>query len=204
MDSGLLIVDVQNDFCRGGALAVEGGDEVAVPLSELASVVSEAGGTVVASRDWHPPATKHFQAWGGPWPPHCVQGTKGAEFHPDLNLPPGASVVSAGTTFFEDGYSSFEGRTDEGKPLARLLHEGGVRKLYVGGIATDYCVRASALDARKEGLEVALLTDAIRAVDVRSGDGERAIREMLAAGVELTTTGRAMRELARTTEGAHP
>lgn len=188
MSRSLLIVDVQKDFCSGGSLAVPGGDEVATPLSRLASVIADAGGLVVASRDWHPPDSRHFVGGGGSWPPHCVRETEGAGFHPDLRLPPDAIVISKGIGRDEDGYSAFEGRDPRGRLLGEILDQARVEKLYVGGLATDHCVRASVLDALSEGFEVQLLADAIRAVDLHPGEGERAVEEMKEAGAVPTTT----------------
>ena len=183
----LLIVDVQNDFCPGGALGVAGGDAVARTLSDQARQFADAGLPVAASRDWHPEHTRHFISGGGPWPPHCVQGTPGADFHPDLELPAGTAIISKGMSTEDDGYSAFEGQTGEGEPLTAWLRERGVRRLFVGGLATDYCVRASVLDALADGFAVVLLTDAMHAVDVQPGDGDRALAEMRTAGsVEQT------------------
>ncbi|MEN3001694.1 MAG: bifunctional nicotinamidase/pyrazinamidase [Armatimonadota bacterium] len=187
-DTALLIVDVQNDFCPGGALPVPEGDQVVPVLNRVAQQVAQAGGLVFASRDWHPPTTRHFAAYGGKWPVHCVQNTPGAEFHPDLKLPEGTTIISKGTGERDDGYSAFEGHTAEGKTLLEILRERGVRRLIVGGLATDYCVRASALDALKHGFEVIVLTDAVRGVDVQPGDSERALQEMRTAGATLTTS----------------
>jgi nicotinamidase/pyrazinamidase len=183
----LVIVDVQNDFCPGGALPVPGGDQVVPVLNACAERARAAGATVFASRDWHPERTKHFKAWGGAWPPHCVQGTPGAQFHPGLRLPREAVVVSKGMDPEEDAYSCFQASDTAGRPFLDLLRERGVRRLLVGGLATDYCVRATALDALRAGFEVAVLTDAVRAVDLTPGDGERALREMEAAGARLVT-----------------
>jgi len=187
-DTALLIVDVQNDFCPGGALPVPEGDQVVPVLNRVAQKVAQAGGLVFASRDWHPPTTRHFAAYGGKWPIHCVQNTPGAQFHPDLKLPEGAIIISKGTSENDDGYSAFEGRTEEGRTLLEILRERGVRRLIVGGLATDYCVRASALDALKYGFEVTVLTDAVRGVDLQPGDSERALQEMQAAGATLATS----------------
>jgi len=178
----LLIVDVQNDFCPGGALPVPRGDEVVPVLNRYAERFHAAGAPVFASRDWHPERTRHFKAWGGAWPPHCVQGTPGAAFHPELRLPPGTVIVSKGQDPEQDAYSAFQAVTDEGLGFAAALGARGVRRLFVGGLATDYCVRASVLDALKEGFEVVVLEDAVRAVDVQPGDGARALEEMTAAG----------------------
>jgi nicotinamidase/pyrazinamidase len=178
----LLIVDVQNDFCPGGALAVPGGDRVVPVLNRYAERFAAAGAAVVATRDWHPARTRHFAAWGGVWPPHCVQDTEGAAFHPDLRLPEGTQVVSKGTDPEQDAYSAFQAETPEGMPFAAALGERGVSRLFVGGLATDYCVKATVLDALKEGFEAVVLEDAVAAVEVSPGDGERALAEMKAAG----------------------
>lgn len=186
-ETALLIVDVQNDFCPGGALPVPEGDQVVPVLNQVAEKVAQAGGLVFASRDWHPPTTRHFAAYGGKWPVHCVQNTPGAAFHPELKLPEGTIIISKGTSEQDDGYSAFEGHTEQGKTLLEILRERGVRRLIVGGLATDYCVRASVLDALKHGFEVIVLTDAVRGVDVEPGDSERALQAMQAAGATLTT-----------------
>lgn len=184
----LVIVDVQNDFCPGGTLAVAGGDRVAAPLARLAARCAAAGLPVFASRDWHPPDTAHFQDAGGPWPVHCVRDTPGAELHPDLVLPPEAVILSKGVDPQADGYSAFEARDEAGRDLVELLRAAGVDHLLVGGLATDYCVRATALAALARGLRVSLLTDAVAGVNVQPGDADRAIEEMVAAGAQLTTT----------------
>ncbi len=180
----LVIVDVQNDFCPGGSLAVPEGDRVVPVLNRYAALFQARGAAVFASRDWHPPRTRHFKAYGGAWPPHCVQGTPGARFHPDLALPPGATVVSKGADPEQDAYSVFQAETEDGLPFTAALGERGVSRLFVGGLATDYCVKATVLDALKEGFEVVVLEDAVRAVDVTPGDGERALAEMRAAGAQ--------------------
>jgi len=178
----LVIVDVQNDFCPGGALAVASGDDVVPVLNRYATRFAAKGAPVFASRDWHPERTRHFRSGGGPWPPHCVQGTPGAEFHPGLRLPAGAEVVSKGMDPDEDAYSCFQAETASGMPFAAALGEHGVSRLFIGGLATDYCVKATALDALREGFEVVVLEDAVRAVDVSPGDGDRALDEVTRAG----------------------
>ena len=178
----LVVVDVQNDFCPGGALAVPGGDAVVAPLNDYIARFRAADGAVFASRDWHPTKTRHFKSQGGVWPPHCVQGTPGAAFHPALALPAGVTIVSKGMDPGDDAYSCFQAETEDGLPFAAALGECGASRLFVGGLATDYCVRATVLDALKEGFEVVLLEDASRAVDLKPGDGERAMAEMIAAG----------------------
>jgi nicotinamidase/pyrazinamidase len=184
----LLVVDVQNDFCPGGALAVRDGDTVVPPLNRMIAWTMRHGGTVYASRDWHVPKASHFKDYGGIWPVHCVQDTPGARFHPELRLPPDAIIVTKGDRPESDGYSAFEGHIPTGAALVRDLREKGIRRLYVGGLATDYCVRHSVLDALKAGLDVTLLTDAIAGVDVKLDDSAKALEEMRAAGAKTATT----------------
>ncbi len=176
----LLLVDVQNDFCPGGALAVPGGDEVIPVLNRWIRAAEEAGIPVYASRDWHPENHVSFTGRGGPWPPHCVRGTRGAEFHPGLEIPGGLFVINKATDPDRDAYSAFDGTG-----LAARLHRSGVRRLFVGGLATDYCVKATVLDALREGFTVHVITDGIRAVEVKEGDGRRALDEMSEAGAVL-------------------
>lgn len=183
----LLIVDVQNDFCPGGSLAVPEGDRVVPVLNGYVRAFRQRELPVFASRDWHPPETRHFEAGGGPWPPHCVAGTAGAELHPDLSLPADATVVSKGTDPTDDGYSAFEAESEEGRGLAESLRERGVRRLFIGGLATDYCVRASVLDAVRSGFEPVLLLDAVRGIDVEPGDQAAALDEMVRAGARTAT-----------------
>lgn len=184
-DSALLIVDVQNDFCPGGSLAVAGGDEVVPVLNAYAEEFAEASRLVISDRDWHPGRTTHFVQFGGDWPPHCVQGTPGSEYHPDLRLPPETIHVTKGMGAEEDAYSCFEARDASGRPLASLLADRGVRTLYIGGLATDYCVKHTALDGIKAGFKVVVLEDAVRGVNVQAGDAERAIEEMRSAGATI-------------------
>ena len=178
----LIVVDVQNDFCPGGSLAVAHGDEVVAPLNKLIRAFLERGEPVFKSRDWHPTQTKHFAAYGGTWPVHCVQDTKGAEFHPDLLDDMHIRTVSKGLGD-TDCYSAFD-ETDLDLQLRRL----GVEEVWVGGLATDYCVKNTVLDALRKGYKVKALTDAMRAVDVNPGDGDRAIEEMRQAGAEIGVT----------------
>jgi nicotinamidase/pyrazinamidase len=178
----LLLVDLQNDFCPGGALSVADGDRVIPALNAWAAAAHAAHAPIVVTRDWHPPRTTHFKQYGGAWPPHCVMHTHGAEFHPDLRLPPGVTIVSKGMGEDEDAYSAFQARDETGTPLGELLQRRGARRVYLGGLATDYCVRSTALDALTSGYQVTLIGDAIRAVNLQPGDGDRALQEMLAAG----------------------
>jgi nicotinamidase/pyrazinamidase len=172
----LIVVDVQNDFCPGGALAVAGGDEVVDPINRLAREVD----VVVATRDWHPPNHSSFQANGGPWPVHCVQGSPGAELRDDLDIARIEVVVDAGRAAALDGYSGFEDT-----PLERELRERGVQRVHVAGLALDYCVKHTALEARRLGFDVVVHRDATRAVNVQPNDDERAVAELVGAGVEV-------------------
>src|SRR5262245_55071539 len=184
----LLVVDVQKDFCAGGALAVPNGDRLVPVLNRHAATAAAHGWPVYASRDWHPPVSSHFKAYGGEWPPHCVQHTAGAAFHDDLRLPASAIVVTKGDSADRQGYSALlEGRTPEGRTLLDDLRARGVDHLYVGGLATDYCVRQAVLDARNAGLEVTVLEDSIAGVEVRPGDSARAIDDMRSAGATFGT-----------------
>ena len=183
--AGLLIVDVQNDFCSGGALSVPNAERVVSALNRYIDDAVAHGAIVYASRDWHPPVTKHFKPYGGPWPAHCVQGTDGARFHPNLRLPSTTIVTTKGADPNTPGYSVFEGRTPDGKPFLTDLRERGIRHLYVGGLATDYCVKHSVLDAVSAGLQVTVLEDAIAGVDPE--DSARAVIEMRERGAEVMT-----------------
>lgn len=187
MSKALLIVDVQIDFCPGGALAVPEGDRVVPVINEHAQRFDSAGHLVLASRDWHPEVTRHFAAHGGPWPPHCVAGSEGAAFHPQLKLPEGVAILTKGTNPEDDGYSAFEAADPEGRGLVHLLRRHDVATLYVGGLATEYCVRASVLDSLQHGFDTVVLLDAVRGIDVQAGDVVRALDEMLRAGARTAT-----------------
>ena len=175
--TALIAVDVQRDFLPGGSLGVPDGDAVVDPLLRVAA----AAQYTVATRDLHPPGHVSFVERGGPWPPHCVAGTPGAAIDPRI-LDAADLVVSKGRDVDHDAYSGFDGTV-----LADALRDLGVTRLLVGGLATDYCVRATVLDARREGFEVVVLKDAIRAVDVQAGDGGRALAEMRDAGAQVST-----------------
>jgi nicotinamidase/pyrazinamidase len=185
-DEALLIVDVQNDFCPGGALAVKAGDEVVPALNRFMTTAKPRH--VYASRDWHPSKTRHFKQFGGVWPIHCVQNSNGAAFNSRLKLPASVVVISKGMDPERDSYSAFDGVDSSGVPLADRLKNDGIRRLYVGGLATDYCVRASVLSARQQGLDVVVLKDAVRPVNLKPGDDERALKEMAAAGATIGST----------------
>jgi nicotinamidase/pyrazinamidase len=178
----LVIVDVQNDFCPGGSLAVATGNEVARTMTRAAAAFSQQGARVYATQDWHPVGHSSFLESGGPWPPHCVQGSHGAELHPELNLPDGHEIIKKGSDPAVDAYSGFLD-----SDLEQRLKAAGVTRVFVGGLATDYCVFNTVLDARRIGFETYLLSDAIGAVDMKPGDGERAIQQMLDAGANAIT-----------------
>lgn len=176
----LVVVDLQRDFCPGGALPVPEGDKIVPVVNDLVRRFLAVDGTIVFSRDSHPEDHCSFSAQGGSWPPHCVAGTPGAAFHRDLHVPDSAIIVSKATTAGKDAYSALEGTG-----LARLLHDRGVRRLFVTGLATDYCVRATVLEALDERFEVWLVVDAVRGVEVSPGDVDAAVREMADKGAML-------------------
>ena len=188
--TALVVVDVQNDFADpNGSLYVEGGEDVPAATNEQIAAAREAGAFVVYSQDWHPAETPHFAAQGGVWPVHCVGGTWGAEFHPDLDVADDAEVLRKGTGG-EDGYSVFTVRDPEtgeeaATSLERILRERGIERLVVAGLATDYCVKDTVLDARRLGFPVTVVTAAIRAVNLQEDDGARAEQQMRGAGAEL-------------------
>ena len=170
----LLIVDVQNDFCPGGTLAVPEGDKVVPVINQMMANFR----LIVASKDWHPKDTVHFKKW----PPHCVQNTLGADFHPKLDVSKIKKIFLKGTKNKDDGYSAFEATSAD---LGEFLKKEGVEDLYVVGLATDYCVKATALDADKLGFETFVVEDAVAAVNVKPGDGEKALKAMAHAGITL-------------------
>jgi len=179
----LIVVDVQRDFLPGGSLAVPDGDAVVPVLNVCIRQFARAGLPVYATRDWHPPDHCSFVGQGGPWPPHCVSDSAGAEFAMDLELPDDARIVSKATSPHSDAYSGFDG-TD----LAAELKAAGVSRVFIGGLATDYCVLATVRDARRYGFDVIVLRDAIRAVGVADDDEAKALSAMRAEGAELAAS----------------
>jgi nicotinamidase/pyrazinamidase len=175
----LIIVDVQNDFCPGGALAVPGGHEV-IPFINF---LLQHCWLSVATKDWHPAEHCSFEPQGGRWPPHCVQHTSGAELHPELDATKIQLVITKGSHPDKEAYSGFHGTE-----LAKILRQKGVKRVVLCGLATDYCVRATAHDALQEGFEVVVLEDAIRGVEVNPGDCQRAIEELRQAGVQMVVS----------------
>ena len=182
LGDALIVVDVQNDFLPGGALAVPDGDKIIPPLNEYLRQFEERNLPIFATRDWHPPDHSSFKPQGGLWPVHCVAGTEGAAFPAALALPPSTTIVSKGGAQMQHSYSGFGG-TD----LAVELHRKDVKRVFIGGLATEYCVLNTALDALHEGFAVVLLEDAISAIDVHPNDGLAAIESLRADGVELAT-----------------
>ena len=180
LKTALVVVDVQNDFCPGGALPVPEGDTVIPVLNEYVKHFQAAGAPIIFTRDWHPPDHLSFKAQGGPWPPHCIQNTEGAKFHPALLIPVDAEIVSKAETR-DEAYSFFQG-SDLADKLRKRIHT-----LFVGGLATDYCVKETVLDALKHKFEVYLLTDASKGVDVKPGDSEKAVRVMVQSGCKPIT-----------------
>lgn len=185
LKKALLIVDVQNDFCPGGALAVPEGDKVVPEMNKYIKVFSAKKLPIFASRDWHPVRTKHFKDFGGLWPVHCLQNTKGAAFHLKLKIPKTAILLYKGMSPEEDSYSVFQAQDERGVGFLNLLKMLEIKELYIGGLATDYCVRFSTLDALKHGLKVRLLADAIKGVDLKKGDSLKAIRLMCKHGAKM-------------------
>jgi len=180
--AGLVVVDVQNDFCPGGSLGIADGDRVVIAINRYVEQFAAVGAPIFATRDWHPPQTRHFKIYGGVWPVHCVQNTQGAEFHSALRLSSTATVLSKGTMADADSYSGFDALDEHGIDLAVLLRARGVEHIFVGGLATDYCVRQTVLDGLQQGFDVTVLLDAIRGVDLVPGDSARALEEMSLAG----------------------
>jgi len=183
----LLVVDVQNDFCPGGALGVPQGDKIIPVLNKYIRIFSKKKLPIFASRDWHPVRTRHFKSSGGPWPEHCIQNTKGAAFHPGLKLPKEAIPLYKGMDPGEDSYSAFQAQDLSGMTLTDLLKRRKIGEIYVAGLATDYCVKSSALDGLKYGFKVRLLTDAIKGVNLKPKDSENAIKNMIKKGARKIT-----------------
>ncbi|KAI5916410.1 isochorismatase family protein [Thauera sp. 2A1] len=179
----LVVVDVQRDFLPGGALGVPDGDAVVPVLNRCMELFLRVNLPIVLSRDWHPADHCSFRAQGGPWPPHCIAASPGAAFAPGLAVPEHAHIVSKATTAVADAYSAFQ-RTGLGERLRSL----GCGRLFIGGLATDYCVLATVRDAIGEGFDVVVLRDAMRAVNVHPGDGARAEHDMTEAGAQLVTS----------------
>jgi len=181
----LVVVDLQNDFCPGGALGVRDGDQIIPAVNRYVELFLNKSLPVFVSRDWHPKTSKHFQEAGGPWPPHCIQNTSGANFHDDFRVPDQAIVLSKGIDPELDGYSVFEAQDLHGNCFKDLLDEMGVKELFIGGIATDYCVRMTSLDGLNNGFDIHVLTDAIKGVDEMAS--QQTIKEIVGKNGNLKT-----------------
>jgi nicotinamidase/pyrazinamidase len=178
----LIVVDVQNDFCPSGALPVPKGDEVIPALNDYIKIFKKTNARIFATRDWHPADHVSFKAQGGPWPPHCIQDTEGAQFHPDLKLPSQTAIVSKAMDPHKEAYSGFDGTE-----LVDTLKKQGVTRVFVGGLATEYCVKNTVLDARKIGFETVLLSDAVRGINAEPNDAAKAVDKMVESGAEQGT-----------------
>lgn len=181
----LLVVDMQNDFCPGGALSVPEGDKIIPKINKYIKIFVKKNLPIFVTRDWHPVRTQHFKDFGGAWPVHCIQNNQGAQFHPELKLPKSAILLYKGMDPTQDAYSAFQAENESGVKLPQLLKIMGISELYIGGLATDYCVRFSSRDALKQGLKVKLLTDAIKGVNLKPQDSDKAINEMVKLGAKL-------------------
>jgi len=177
--TALIIVDVQNDFCPGGALAVSDGDRVVPVLNKYIRIFQVHHAPIVATRDWHPRDHSSFKPFGGIWPPHCIQDSRGAEFHPNLNLPNTSKIISKGTDAKIEAYSGFQHTS-----LAEWLRGQKVETVFVGGLATDYCVKSTVMDAMKAGFKAIYLADASKGVNVKPKDSEQAEQEMERSGAK--------------------
>ena len=198
-----MVVDVQVDFCPGGALAVPQGNCVLEPINRLLHIATENHRPVIATRDWHPQESSHFTSGGGRWPPHCVADSKGAAFHPDLVLPAHTIIVSKGLQPNENGYSAFDGIDDKQLSLLNVLSAHSIDNVVVCGLATDYCVRATVLDAMRSGFSAFVVVDAIAPVNLNKTDGEEATREMQGAGAHMVDTMAAQRFLSKENGNHH-
>lgn len=186
----LSVTDVQNDFLPGGALGVPDGDGIIPSLNRIIALFLKDSLPVFFTRDWHPPDHCSFQSQGGPWPPHCVRDTPGADFSSELSIPASAVIISKGTQKDSEQYSTFYGRDAAGHRQSDLMKKIGVRRIFIAGLATDYCVLNSVKDALAEGYEVYVIADAVCAVNIHPGDGRRAVEEMVRGGAKMVTTER--------------
>jgi nicotinamidase/pyrazinamidase len=192
VERALVVVDVQNDFCPGGSLAVEGADRIIPRLNRVITASESAWIPIFFTRDWHPRNHCSFKERGGDWPTHCVKGTKGAKFHPDLKVPRRARIISKATEPDVEAYSGFQGTALTGE-LQRL----GVQELFVGGLATDYCVKNTVLDGLAAGFRIFLLSDCVEGVNLKPSDSARAVEEMLAKGAKSITSSGAVKRIDR-------
>jgi nicotinamidase/pyrazinamidase len=178
----LLVVDLQYDFLPGGSLGIQEGDQVIPVINTLIEAAKKGHATIIATRDWHTANHVGFKEQGGPWPPHCVRNTHGAQFHEDIQYPANALVVSKVSEIYHE-YSAFPAMTDDGQPLPKILEERHIKRVIICGLALDYCVKASSLDAVKLGFETIVALDATRAINTE--DGEEAVRVLKSFGVQF-------------------
>jgi len=183
----LLVVDVQNDFCPGGALGIKDGDKIIPAINKYIKIFASKKFPIFATRDWHPKKTAHFKKFGGLWPVHCVRDIKGAQFHPQLKLPKDAILVYKGMDPKKDSYSAFQAEDEKGLSLLNLLEILGIKELYIAGLATDYCVKFTTHDAISKGFKVKILLDAVKGVNLKPNDSEDAIKEMVKSGAGKIT-----------------
>ncbi|MDD5154950.1 MAG: bifunctional nicotinamidase/pyrazinamidase [Candidatus Omnitrophica bacterium] len=182
LKKALLIVDIQNDFCPGGALGISGGDKIITAINKYIGRFSKNKLPIFISRDWHPKKTAHFKKFGGVWPVHCIENTRGAAFHPKLKIPKEAIIISKGMDPRQDSYSAFQAEDSHRQSLANLLKIFGIEEIYIAGLATDYCVKYSTIDALKKGFEVKILKDAVAGVNLNPEDSKEALRQITAMG----------------------
>ena len=187
LKEALLVVDVQNDFCPGGALGIPGGDKIVPKVNRYIKIFAKKKLPVFFTRDWHPVRTKHFKDFGGIWPVHCIQNSWGARFHPELKVPKEAVLLYKGLDPQADAYSAFQAENASGVRLPQLLKIMGIKELCIAGLATDYCVRFSVRDALKLSFKVRILVDAIEGVNLKADDSQKAIKEMVKLGAKKAT-----------------
>ena len=192
MNQALIVVDIQRDFCPGGALPVTNGDKIIPAVNELVRAFEKASLPVFFTRDWHPRNHISFKASGGMWPPHCIRNTPGASFHPSLKVPRDADVIDKGTLQAEDAYSGFQG-TD----LEQKLNDLHVVQIYVAGLATDYCVKNTVVDGAAKGFDMWVITDCVKGVNLKPTDSDTALRTMLSQGAKKMTSDRLLKSLSR-------
>jgi len=180
----LLVVDIQNDFCPAGALGIPEGDKIVPLINKYLKVFAKKKLPILVTRDWHPAKTGHFKDFGGIWPAHCIQNTPGAAFHPALKLPAGVILLYKGMDPLEDSYSAFHAEDTSGRSLLKILRMLGIREIYIAGLATDYCIKYSTLDALKNGFKVKILSDAVKGVDLKPKDSQKALKEIIKKGAK--------------------
>ena len=196
-ESALLLIDLQNDFFSGGRLAVPNAEQIVTPICLLLSAAIKANLPIFASRDWHPKDSVQFTENGGPWPTHCVAGSHGAQFYKSLRLPENSVVINKGVSSNSHGYSAFETSAEDGHCLADELSLRGTRSIYVAGLATDYCVLHTVLDAMRLSFHAVLVTDASAAVENTEGDSEKALAQMRTAGARFENSRQVLGQFAR-------